>query len=506
MTKAGGRTLTSGIAIEARPAAEDGSAPGLALLALLLAAILALRVLGLAFSAADLHYDEARYWFWSHEFDFGYFSRPPALMWLIGLVTATCGDSELCIRLPSPIIATATAFLIYALALRLYDRRVAFWASIVYATLPAVSAFAMVALPETFLAFFLTAGLLLLSVHLDRPTYLSGLGLGVVVGLGLNTDYAMVYLPICSAIFLAATPDLRHVARAPATWLAVAIAALIVAPNLLWDAQNELITLGQALALTGFSFKRLNPDATLVFLGLQFILFGPILLFVLLRSVLARRTITPRVASDRFLLFHSVPILAAMLFQAIFFRAKAHWTMPAFPAAAVFVTALLLRHGFVRLLTLSTGIHAAIMAAIVGLGIFADRFAEVPYGNRLIVWKGFADGLSRAAAVSDVKTVVLRGTDQVSESLYYLRGSDLEIRAFSPRGRSPTDDFERRLSWAYGDTETVLLATGRDPSAFGIPLGAADKIGEFPVQPYLNADRIFSLYRVNPPAENTFPQ
>ena len=42
------------------------------------------------------------------------------------------------------------------------------------------------------------------------------------------------------------------------------------------------------------------------------------------------------------------------------------------------------------------------------------------------------------------------------------------------------DDVERQRSWAYGDGETVLLATGRDPSTFGIPLDAIDKIGEFP--------------------------
>jgi 4-amino-4-deoxy-L-arabinose transferase-like glycosyltransferase len=476
------------------------------MLAIVLAAILLLRILGLAFSQADLHYDEARYWFWSHELDFGYYSRPPALMWLISLVTQTCGDSEFCIRLPSPIIATASAFLIYALALRLYDRRVAFWASVVYATLPAVSAFAMVAVPENLLAFFLIAGLLMLSVHFERPTIASGIGLAVVVGLGLETDYAMIYLPICTAIYIAATPKVRHVLRAPATWVAIALAVLIAAPNLFWDARNELITFREILATSGWAFRRLNPDATLAFIGLQFVLFGPILLFVLLRSVLARRTIAPRAASDRFLLFHCVPIMAAMLVEAIFFRARAHWTMPAFPAAAVFVTALLLRHGFNRLLLVSTAIHAAILVAIVGLGVFATRFVEIPFDSRMIGWRDFAEGLHRAASVSEVKTIVLRGSDQVSEALYYLRGTDLDIRAFNPRGRRPTDDFERRRSWAYGDPDTVLLATARDLSAFGIPLGAADKIGEFPVRPSLSPDRIYSLYRVNPPPEDAFPQ
>ena len=201
-----------------------------------------------------------------------------------------------------------------------------------------------------------------------------------------------------------------------------------------------------------------------------------------------------------------MPILAVLLIEALLFRAKAHWALPAFPAAAVFVTALLLRHGFQRLLLISTGFHLAALAGIIALSVFADRLAAVPAVNSLVGWKDFAEKLAEAAAVSDVNTVVLRGGSQVAEATYYLRGTDIEIRAFSPRGRRPTNDFENRLGWAYGDPQTILLATGHDPSAFGIPLGTADKIGEFPVQSYLSEDGIFSLYRVNPPAETTFPQ
>jgi hypothetical protein len=296
------------------------------------------------------------------------------------------------------------------------------------------------------------------------------------------------------------------VAWAPATWLALALALLIAAPHVLRNSSGELIAFGEILKAAGWTLRRLNPDATLLFIALQFVLFGPILLFVMLRSVLARRNIAPRAASDRFLLFHSVPIMAAMLIGAVLFRARAHWTMPAFPAASVFVTALLLRHGYNRVLLLSTGIHVAILAVIVGLGLVAGRLAEIPFDSRMLGWRSFAEGLSRAASVSDVKTVVLRGNDQVSASLYYLRDSGLDIRAFSPRGLGGAADLERRRTWAYGDPDTVLLATARDPSAFGIPLGVADKIGEFPVPSYLSPDRIYSLYRVNPPAEDAFPQ
>lgn len=503
---AGVGILTNQPAIDAQSQVEDGSSPGPALLTVILAAILLARLLAIVVTATDLHYEEAQHWFWSRSFDFGDHSRPPIFMWLIGLATSLCGDGVACIRFPSPIMATAAAFLVYALADRLYDRHVAFWAAIVYATLPAVSAFAMVMMPEGLLAVLLIAGLFMLSVHFDRPSPLTGLALGIVVGLGLLADSAMAYLPICAALYVAATRSLRPILRAPGTWLAIAVALVIVAPTLLWNAQNEFSTLAETLSLQGWSFERPNADSIIVFVVLQFVLFGPILLFVLLRSVLARRTTSARPAADRFLLFHSIPILLYVLFEAVFFKGLAHWTLPAYPAAAIFVTALLLRHDFRRLLMVSTGLHVAGLLAILGFSVFADRFADVPAINRLVGWKGFAENLADAAGVSDVKIVILRGGDQVSESIYYLRDGDLDIRAFKPRGRVAEDDFERRQSWAYGDPDTILLATRRDPASFGIPPGGAEKLGEFQVPLFLSRDRIFALYRVNPPAENTFPQ
>jgi hypothetical protein len=124
---------------------------------------------------------------------------------------------------------------------------------------------------------------------------------------------------------------------------------------------------------------------------------------------------------------------------------------------------------------------------------------EVPYFDRMIGWRQFAEELNRAAALSEVNTIVLRRDSTVAEAAYYLRDTDIEILTFGRPGSNVegADDGH----WAYGDPETVLLATDRDPSAFGIPLGNADKIGEFPTQSWLSNEGTFTLYRVNPPTE-----
>src|SRR5262245_47889921 len=81
-------------------------------LAAVLAGLLAFRIAALAFNRTDLFFDEAQYWVWSLEPAFGYYSKPPLIAWTITAATAVCGDGEFCVRLPSPILHTLTAFVV----------------------------------------------------------------------------------------------------------------------------------------------------------------------------------------------------------------------------------------------------------------------------------------------------------------------------------------------------------------------------------------------------------
>src|SRR5690606_18659847 len=110
-----------------QPGLESGRVAGEAwfpALVVVLGGLLVARVVALAFNATDLFFDEAQYWSWSLEPAFGYYSKPPLIAWVLRVATKACGHSEFCIRLPSPIIHSATALVIYGVAARLYDRRV----------------------------------------------------------------------------------------------------------------------------------------------------------------------------------------------------------------------------------------------------------------------------------------------------------------------------------------------------------------------------------------------
>ncbi len=107
-------------------------------------AVTVARLVWLALGKADLYPDEAQYWGWSLHPAFGYYSKPPLVAWLIALTTGLFGDNELAVRVAAPLLHFATALAVFALARRLYDARIAAWSAVVYATLPGVSASAMI--------------------------------------------------------------------------------------------------------------------------------------------------------------------------------------------------------------------------------------------------------------------------------------------------------------------------------------------------------------------------
>ncbi len=108
--------------------------------------------------------------------------------------------------------------------------------------------------------------------------------LGVALGLGLLAKYAMIYFLLGVAIATVIDRDARMLMRSPSLWLALPIALIIIAPNILWNIDNGLATFrhtGDNIQGGGIAF---NPLKGLEFIAAQFIVFGPIVFAVLLRA------------------------------------------------------------------------------------------------------------------------------------------------------------------------------------------------------------------------------
>lgn len=464
--------------------ASGSRLPPAIVLALALGTLLAVRVAALWLNRTDLFFDEAQYWAWSREPAFGYYSKPPLVAWLIGLATSVCGDAEWCVRLPAPIIHTATAAIVYLLGRRLAGATVGLWSALAFATLPGVSLSAgIVSTDVPLLLAWATALWALVRLAEDGrggiasaeatpwSRWYPAIVLGLALGLGLNAKYAMVFFGLCLAVWMAVTPEARRILPDARLWAAVAIAALLIAPNMAWNQAHGFATFAHTADNARWGGTLVNAGKGLEFIAAQAAVFGPILLAGLV-TVIAGAWRTGLPEGERMLLAFTLPVLAVISAQAFLSRAHANWAAVSYVAGSVLVTAALFRLGARPWLARSLALHACILALLVACTSLAGRLALPVVGDpfqRLLGWREIAGetaaALERArAAGRPYRAVIADDRSVTAELLYYLRHETTPVLAWRD-GPRPLDHFE--LSRPYRDAamSPVLLVSIRQDAA-----------------------------------------
>ena len=419
--------------------------PGPAILVALLIAITAVRIIALAVSNAELFFDEAQYWAWGQEPAFGYYTKPPLIAWIIGATSSLCGDTPLCVRLPSPLMHFATSLVIYALAAKLHSRRVAFWAALIYALMPGTSISATLMSTDVPLLLFWAIGLLAIVHHVERPSLAAGVALGVAIGLGLNAKYAMVYLPLCYAVYAVVSPPARATLKHPGTWAALLIAVLLIAPNLIWNAEHQFATFGHTRDNANWNGRFPNILGLLAFLGTQMAIAGPVPFVAFMLAAVGR---VAGIGGDRyrFLLAMSLPVFLLIAGQALVSKANGNWAATGFPAAAVLAAAVMVILEWRRGMIFTIALSAVLLFGISFAGSFAGIITSTPIGRELgkmVGWGDFAAKVRDIAGRNDLKTVVFISRGLTASMIYELRDSGLDVRAYvaeSQRARRPFPD------------------------------------------------------------------
>src|SRR5262245_36482166 len=81
--------------------------------------------------------DEAQYWTWSQQLDWGYYSKPPGIAWQIWLGTLFFGNAELGVRFMALVLSFLLPVAVYCLAKAAkLAHQVAFWAALTIALSP----------------------------------------------------------------------------------------------------------------------------------------------------------------------------------------------------------------------------------------------------------------------------------------------------------------------------------------------------------------------------------
>ena len=330
--------------------------------------LLILRIIAVLSTPLELYADEAQYWRWGQTLEWGYYSKPPMIAWVIHLTTSMFGVHEWAVRLAAPLLHTAAAAFIFLTGRAMLDARAGFFAALLYALMPSVVLSSSVLSTDGVLMPFWCAALFLLwRLRSGDGHWVTAALLGAAIGLGMLSKYAMIYFLVGVALTCLADAPTRKAVLSARGVAAGVIAGLIVAPHFAWNAANDFATVNHTVDNANLGGELFNPENALSWFADQLGMFGPVSFLALLAGLFLFRTRRGEEASrERWLLCFIVPVLLFILGQAIVSRAHANWTATAYPGAALLV-AIWFSRGAAITLWSSLGVNVLVAAMFMSM-------------------------------------------------------------------------------------------------------------------------------------------
>lgn len=417
----------------AQAALADARRPYAAMATAAIAAITATRLVWLAVQPADLYPDEAQYWVWAQHPALGYYSKPPLVAWVIALTTGVLGDGEFAIRVAAPLLHAAVAVLVYATAARLYNRRIAFWSALAYASLPGVWLSAFLMSTDAVLLPCWAAALYAFVRAREPAGERWWIAVGVAAGLGMLAKYAMAYWLISALGFLLSVREERRHLK-PFCGAAL-LAMALYAPNLWWNWAHRFVSYRHVRDNAGITTHLFHPGAFLEFLASQFGVFGPIFFAILLVIAVQPWLLTePR---RRLLAVFALPTLGMMLAVGLLSRAQPNWAAPTYVSAVVLVVAWVLQRGWPRVLGIAVALNiAAAVCLFTGADGLRAAGVAVPAKydplHRLRGWRELGQQVGAELAAHPGLTLLADDRELIAALTYYVHPHPFDAVEWSP--------------------------------------------------------------------------
>lgn len=280
----------------------------------------------------DLVGDEGYYALWSFYPGPGYLDHPPAIAWMIALGRMVFGESELGVRafaLLAPLVISAA---LYRAGRLLFDGTTA-GVAVLWYSLSAGVALSFLSTPDvpSTLLWMLAIWALAEFTHSRNANW--WLAVGLFAGLGVLGKYTNLFLGLGILLVALTSRERRKWLRLLQFWAGGAVALLVMAPNLIWNAQN-----GWATAL--FQGRRITDsaasDAVANFIELaagQALFLGPLtlLFFVIGLLLYLVGPGRPDRAALALPVLSGLPALVYFVYHASRARVELNWLLPLWP-------------------------------------------------------------------------------------------------------------------------------------------------------------------------------
>jgi len=318
---------------------------------MLLSGVVCIRVVYAAVFPLDLAPDESYYWDWGRRLDYGYFSKPPMIGWLMALAGWLGQNSIFGIKVFPVFLASAAAGFVYRLGRDMYGPAAGFWAGMALLATPANAALNTFFTIDAPLLLFWSASLWMAwRWWVDRETNRRRweVGLAVVLGLGYLTKQIQLVFPVLWMVFVITARSGREGRRLRSLAWVVFFSMLFLLPPLIWNGQHDWITFrhtADELETSPFRWQR-SLKFVGEFLGGQAGLGGGILWILMVGvgvGVLRRWKWVGE--PERFLVLFFLPGFALYAGLSVHQRVEQNWPLVFYPAAAILLAGRVVEPG-----------------------------------------------------------------------------------------------------------------------------------------------------------------
>ncbi|PQO43534.1 ArnT family glycosyltransferase [Blastopirellula marina] len=370
------------------PATDQPTFPWRKATWMLIGGLLIFRILYTAFVPLDLVHDEAYYWDWSRQLDWGYYSKPPMIAWIIALSTSIFGDTELAVRLPAAVLGTCGLIFVFLLAERMFDSRCGFFAVLLSALTPGNAALGLLMTIDAPFLFFWVAALYFFwrALEEDSNTWIWFPLTTLAIGLGLlSKQTTFGFLALGGLFILISRKDRGQLVR-PGLWICAISALAFLTPVLIWNAQHDWITAQHTSE--HFQAEPFGPvkriSLALEFVGGLFGVVSPVTFFLFaslsFTGLLSIRSLDRR--AQYLLCFSAVPLTLIVLLS-LKQRIELNWPAPVFPAGIILCVGWALQKAEIPFPLAAGAFHlrrAVVAGAVFTLATYALPFALGMFG------------------------------------------------------------------------------------------------------------------------------
>ena len=257
----------------------------------LIIALLILTGLRLAYiGQMELSPDEAYYHEWSQRLDWCYFSKGPGIAATMKLGTALFGHGEFGIRFFAPILALGTSLLVFWLARRIFDVRVATWTVVLMNATPLFNAGGLLMTIDPLSIFFWTAALCTTWLALEKSPSFNAWwpATGAIIGLGFLCKFTNAMQLLSIFLLLILTPKYRRELARPGFWSMLLCFLPFLVPVALWNHSRGWPTTAHLAARGGLDAAWYDFDWSSFgqFLGSHFGVYSPLIFAAMLWTFL----------------------------------------------------------------------------------------------------------------------------------------------------------------------------------------------------------------------------